>query len=85
MDSALLDDAIAQRKLALPRIDAQHPYDEHSPYVIDMAELLGDPYKRGPGGELIADREKDARLEKLHGETTAALQVFLNHAIWARR
>ncbi len=83
MDSALLDDAIAQRKWVLPRIDDQKPYGDHSRYVVDMAQLLGDPYKRGPGGELIADPEKDARLEKLHRETAAALQVYFHHATMA--
>ncbi|WP_423758778.1 hypothetical protein [Burkholderia sp. NLJ2] len=45
-----------------------------------LAELLGDPYQPDADANLIEDAEKDARLERLHYETLAALQVFLMHA-----
>lgn len=45
-----------------------------------MAELLGDPYQLDADDNLIEDAEKDARLERLHYETLAALQIFLMHA-----
>ncbi|WP_162631559.1 hypothetical protein [Burkholderia sp. JP2-270] len=44
-------------------------------------ELLGDPYQlEDAERNLIEDAEKDARLERLHYEMLAALQVFLMHA-----
>ncbi|WP_423371825.1 hypothetical protein [Burkholderia sp. LMG 32019] len=43
-------------------------------------ELLGNPYQLDADDNLIEDAAKDARLERLHYETLAALQVFLMHA-----
>ncbi|MGU3778360.1 hypothetical protein [Burkholderia metallica] len=45
-----------------------------------MAELLGEPYQFDDERNLIEDAEKDARLERLHYEARAALQIFLLHA-----
>ncbi|GAU00029.1 MULTISPECIES: hypothetical protein [Burkholderia cepacia complex] len=45
-----------------------------------MAELLSDPYQLDADDNLIEDAEKDTRVERLHYETLAALQVFLMHA-----
>lgn len=39
-----------------------------------------DPYQLDADDNLIEDAEKDARLERLHYETLAALQIFLMHA-----
>lgn len=64
----------------MPFIDGKYPYGERSYYQVDMAELLGQPYRTDLDGEVIEDEEKDARLERLHTETLAALQVFLAHA-----
>lgn len=70
----------------MPYIDGKRPYGDRTAYQfdIDMAELLGEPYKRDARGNPIKDAKKDARLERLHCETLAALQVFLMHAGVAR-
>lgn len=64
----------------LSYIDGKRPYGECTHFQIDMAELLGEPYRFDAERNLIEDAEKDARLERLHYETLAALQVFLMHA-----
>ncbi|WP_423380077.1 hypothetical protein [Burkholderia sp. LMG 32019] len=64
----------------LSYIDGKRPYGECTYFQIDMAELLGEPYRFDAERDLIEDAEKDARLERLHYETLAALQVFLMHA-----
>ncbi|WP_175971125.1 hypothetical protein [Burkholderia sp. BCC0322] len=64
----------------LSYIDGKRPYGECTYFQIDMAELLGEPYQFDDVRNLIEDAEKDARLERLHYETRAALQIFLLHA-----
>lgn len=64
----------------MPMIDGKRPYGDASFYQIDMARLLGEPYALDAKGYAITQPAKDARLEKLHYETLAALQVFLGHA-----
>jgi hypothetical protein len=46
MNSEDIDGAIAQHALTLPYIDGQQPYGDHSPYLIAIAELLGEPCSR---------------------------------------
>ena len=64
----------------MPYIDGKRPYGDMSYYQFDMARLLGEPYARAPDGTVVRDKAKDERLEELHGEMTAALQVFLAYA-----
>lgn len=64
----------------MPFIDGKRPYGNSSYYQIDMARLLGKPYPVGADGRAITDPAMDARLEKLHWQTAAALQVVLAHA-----
>lgn len=64
----------------MPFIDGKRPYGDSSHYQIDMARLLGEPYPIDANGRAITDPAKDARLESLHWQTAAALQVFLAHA-----
>lgn len=64
----------------MPHIDGKRPYGDRSYYQIDMAEVLGQPYRFDANGDLVDDADKDARLERLHGETLAALQIFLGYA-----
>lgn len=64
----------------MPMIDGKRPYGDASFYQVDMARLLGEPYALDAKGHAITQPAKDARLEKLHYETLAALQVFLGHA-----
>ena len=64
----------------MPYIDGKRPYGDMSYYQFEMARLLGEPYARTPDGAAVRDKAKDERLEKLHGEMTAALQVFLANA-----
>lgn len=64
----------------MPHIDGKRPYGDRSYYQIDMAEVLGQPYRVEANGDLVNDADKDARLERLHGETLAALQTFLGYA-----
>ncbi|NTX28447.1 hypothetical protein HT746_15120 [Burkholderia pyrrocinia] len=64
----------------MPYIDGKRPYGDRTYFQFDMAELLGEPYQLDAARNLIEDAEKDARLERLHFETLAALQVFLMHA-----
>lgn len=64
----------------MPFIDGKRPYGDSSHYQIDMARLLGEPYPIGANGRAVTDPAKDARLERLHWQTAAALQVFLTHA-----
>ncbi|MFY2569240.1 hypothetical protein [Achromobacter ruhlandii] len=64
----------------MPFIDGKRPYGDSSHYQIDMARLLGAPYPKGADGRAITDPAKDARLEKLHWQTAAALQVLLANA-----
>lgn len=64
----------------MPFIDGKRPYGDSSYYQIDMARLLGKPYPVSADGRAITDPATDARLEKLHWQTAAALQVVLAHA-----
>ncbi len=64
----------------MPYIDGKTPYGGRSYYQMDMADILGEPYRVNKHGEVIPDDAKDERLEKLHGELLAALQVFLANA-----
>ncbi|MCH1995598.1 hypothetical protein L7Q78_22660, partial [Achromobacter xylosoxidans] len=64
----------------MPFIDGKRPYGDSSHYQIDMARLLGEPYPIDAKGRAITDPARDARLESLHWQTAAALQVFLAHA-----
>ncbi len=64
----------------MPYIDGKRPYGDMSFYQLDMARLLGEPYAIGPDQSMVRDEAKDARLEKLHWEMTAALQIFLANA-----
>lgn len=80
-DANSIDDVLAEGDIwPMPYIDGKRPYGDRTYYQFDMAELLGEPYKRDGRGNLIKDAKKDARLERLHYETLAALQVFLMHA-----
>lgn len=64
----------------MPYIDGERPYGDRTYFQFDMADLLGEPHKRDARGDLVKDGKKDARVERLHYETLAALQVFLMHA-----
>jgi len=64
----------------MPYIDGKRPYGDSSYYQTDMARLLGEPYSVDSQGYALADRAKDARMERLHRETLAALQVFLAYS-----
>lgn len=68
----------------LPYIDGKRPYGSASFYQIDIAGLLGEPYPLDAKGHAITEPTKDARLGRLHGETLAALQVFLCHSTAAK-
>ncbi|UTV54765.1 hypothetical protein [Burkholderia arboris] len=81
VDADAIDDVLSEGDFwPMPYIDGKRPYGDRTYYPFDMAELLGEPYKRDARGDLVKDGKKDARLERLHGETLAALQVFLMHA-----
>ncbi|WP_261318363.1 hypothetical protein [Burkholderia cepacia] len=81
VDADAIDDVLSEGDFwPMPYIDGKRPYGDRTYYPFDMAELLGEPYKRDARGEVVKDGKKDARLERLHGETLAALQVFLMHA-----
>ncbi|KAG8151063.1 hypothetical protein BFF94_024005 [Burkholderia catarinensis] len=81
VDANSIDDVLDEGDFwPMPYIDGKRPYGDCTYYQFDMAELLGEPYKRDARGNLVKDAEKDARLERLHYETLAALQVFLMHA-----
>lgn len=69
-----------ERFWPMPYIDGKRPYGDASYYQVDMARLLGKPYPMDAKGYAVADPAKDARLERLHYEMLAALQVFLAHA-----
>ena len=69
-----------ERFWPMPYIDGKRPYGDASYYQIDMARLLGEPYPLNSKGYAVTDPAKDARLERLHYEMLAALQVFLNHS-----
>lgn len=81
VDSDAIEDVLGEGDFwPMPYIDGKRPYGDRTYYQFDMAELLGEPYKRDGRGNLVAEAKKDARLERLHYETLAALQVFLMHA-----
>lgn len=81
VDEYSIDDALSEGDFwPLPYIDGKRPYGDRTHFQFDLAELLGEPYQRDADDNLIEDAEKDARLERLHYETLAALQVFLMHA-----
>lgn len=73
-----------ERYWPMPYIDGKRPYGNASYYQIDMARLLGKPYPLDAKGYAITDPAKDARLERLHYETLAALQVFLGRSAVAK-
>lgn len=64
----------------MPYIDGKRPYGSSTYFQVDMARILGEPYALDAKGYAIADPAKDARLQRLHHETLAALQIFLNNA-----
>lgn len=64
----------------MPYIDGKRPYGDSSFFQIDMARVLGQPYALDAQGRAITEPPKDARLASLHGQTAAALQVFLAYA-----
>ncbi len=64
----------------LPFIDGKRPYGDSSHYQIDMARLLGQPYPVDAKGYAVTDPARDARLQRLHWQTAAALQVVLAYA-----
>lgn len=79
----LLGDSTDEAPLwPMPVIDGKRPYGDFSYYVLDMAELLGQPYARDLRGEFILDPARDAALERLHHETLTALQVLLLYGEW---
>lgn len=69
-----------ERFWPMPYIDGKRPYGDTSYYQIDIGRLLGEPYPLDAKGYAITDPVKDARFERLHYETLAALQVFLSHS-----
>lgn len=73
-----------ERFWPMPYVDGKRPYGNASFYQVDMAQLLGQPYPLDARGYAIKEPAKDARLERLHYETLAALQVFLGHSIAAK-
>ncbi len=73
-------DVCRQNAWPLPYIDGKRPYGHMSYYQLDMASLLGEPREIGADRHALADEDKDARMQALHYEMTAALQVFLTHA-----
>lgn len=82
-----LDDRIAieamfgrQDAWPLPYIDGKRPYGDSSCYQLDMASLLSEPSESGTDQHPVTDEDQDARMQALHYEMTAALQVFLTHA-----
>ncbi|MGS0892908.1 hypothetical protein ACVBGC_10245 [Burkholderia stagnalis] len=81
VEASSIDDVLDEGDFwPMPYIDGKRPYGDRTYYQFDMAELLGEPYKRDARGDWVKDGKKDARLERLHYETFAALQVFLMHA-----
>ncbi|WP_244136991.1 hypothetical protein [Burkholderia pyrrocinia] len=81
VDEYSIDDVLGDGDFwPMPYIDGKRPYGDRTYYQFDMAELLGDPYQLDAERNLIEDAEKDTRVERLHYETLAALQVFLMHA-----
>ncbi|RQS68906.1 DNA damage-inducible protein D [Burkholderia sp. Bp8963] len=81
VDANSIDDVLGEDDLwPMPMIDGKRPYGNSSYFQLDMADLLGEPYRHDLRGHAVDDPAKDARLEHLHQETLAALQVFLAHA-----
>lgn len=80
VDADTVDEVLNDELWPMPYIDGKRPYGDCSYYQIDMGRLLGEPYALDSNGNAIHDAEKDARLERLHIETLAALQVFLVYA-----
>jgi hypothetical protein len=69
-----------QNAWPVPYIDGKRPYGGMTYYQLDMASWLDEPYEIGADGHPLADEDKDARMQALHNEMMAALQVFLTHA-----
>ncbi len=69
-----------QNAWPMPYIDGKRPYGDLTCYQRDMASLLGEPYEIDADGYAVDDEDKDARMQALHYEMMAALQVFLTHA-----
>ncbi len=86
VDSDCIDDLLSYGEEAwpMPYIDGKRPYGDCSYYQLDMAALLGEPYALDERGDAIAAQDKDDRLEQLHVETLAALQVLLTHGLMSR-
>ncbi|WMD20705.1 hypothetical protein RAS12_29645 [Achromobacter seleniivolatilans] len=64
----------------MPYVDGKRPYGNSAFYQIDMANVLGEPYRLDAKGYAVTEPAKDARLARLHQETLAALQVFLAYS-----
>jgi hypothetical protein len=59
-------------------VNPKRPYGDMSYFELDMAEVLGEPVVQDEDGQLPEGQVE--RLGRLHEETVAALQVFLQHA-----
>lgn len=60
----------------MPVIDGKRPYGDFTWFQVDMARILGEPYRCDAIGYPIDDEAKDERLERLHFQTLPALQVM---------
>lgn len=82
VNAASIDEVLAEGAdlWPMPYVDGKRPYGNFTYYQLEMAERLGEPYARAPDGKALPDRAKDARLEGLHLETLAALQVAILNA-----
>lgn len=65
----------------LPNVDGKRPYGASAYVELDMARILGQPFPLDDDGRPVVDEEAAASLLALHDQMTAALQVFLVHAV----
>lgn len=76
-----IEDLNSEGAFPAPRGDGKRPYGDMSFYFLDMITALGLPRpERGPDDRIELAPELEAKLQALHFQILAAIQVFVENA-----
>ncbi|MDN2701149.1 hypothetical protein O0881_03945 [Janthinobacterium sp. SUN100] len=74
------EDYLAEGYWPTPSVDGKRPYGNFTNYPVEMAQALDLPVRRQANGSLAVTPALEAKLQALHEQTMAALQVFVRQA-----
>lgn len=74
------EDYLAEGYWPTPSVDGKRPYGNFTNYPVEMAQALSLPVRRQADGSLAVTPALEAKLQALHEQTMAALQVFVRQA-----